>query len=100
MRLHGNARTCPHSRLLIVRRVEEEGWSLAEAAAAAGVSERTASKWLARWRAEGVRGLHDLASAPRRIPHRTAAAAPSVRSTRTRTRGECTTSRNAVILAP
>lgn len=73
MKLHGNARTCPHSRLLIVRRVEEEGWSLAEAAAAAGVSERTAAKWLARWRAEGERGLADRCSAPRRIPHRTPA---------------------------
>ena len=29
MRLHGNARTCLHSRRLIVRRVLEEGWSLA-----------------------------------------------------------------------
>jgi transposase InsO family protein len=73
MKLHGNARTCPHSRLLIVRRVEEEGWSLARAAAAAGVSERTAAKWLARWRAEGHRGLADRSSAPRRVPHRTPA---------------------------
>ena len=42
MKLHANARTCPKSRRLIVDRVEEEGWSLAEAAEAAGVSERTA----------------------------------------------------------
>jgi transposase len=73
MKLHGNARTCPHSRSLIVGRVEEEGWSLARAAAAAGVSERTAAKWLARWRAEGERGLVDRSSAPKRIPHRTPA---------------------------
>jgi len=71
MRLHGNAKTCPHSRRLIVRRVEEEGWSLAQAAEAAGVSERTAAKWLARWRAAGEAGLLDRSSAPRRIPHRT-----------------------------
>jgi transposase InsO family protein len=58
---------------LIVRRVEQEGWSLARAAAAAGVSERTAAKWLARWRAEGERGLADRSSAPRRIPYRTPA---------------------------
>ena len=38
MKLHGNARTCPHSRLLMVRRVEEEGWTLMRAAEAAGVS--------------------------------------------------------------
>jgi transposase InsO family protein len=71
MRLHGNARTCPRSRRLIVERIEGEGWSHAEAAAAAGVSTRTAAKWLARWRAEGEAGLADRSSAPRRIPHRT-----------------------------
>ena len=38
MKLHGNARTCPHSRLVAVRRVLEEGWTLATAAGAAGVS--------------------------------------------------------------
>jgi lambda repressor-like predicted transcriptional regulator len=48
MKLHANARTCPKSRRLIVRRIEEEGWSLAAAAEAAGVSERTAAKWLGR----------------------------------------------------
>jgi transposase InsO family protein len=71
MQLHANARTCPKSRRLIVARVES-GWSLAEAAAAAGVSERTASKWLARWRAEGKAGLLDRSSAPKRVPRRTA----------------------------
>jgi hypothetical protein len=40
MKLHANARTCPKSRELIVRRIEEQGWSLATAAEAAGVSER------------------------------------------------------------
>ena len=44
MKLHANARTCPNSRRLIVRRIEEEGWSLAAAAEAAGVSERTAAQ--------------------------------------------------------
>jgi transposase InsO family protein len=72
MRLHGNARTCPKSRRLIVARVEA-GWSLTEAAEAAGVSDRTAAKWLARWRAEGEVGLLDRSSAPKRIPHRTPA---------------------------
>jgi transposase InsO family protein len=70
MKLHANARSCPNSRRLIVERVEA-GWSLAEAAAAAGVSDRTAAKWLARWRAEGEAGLVDRSSAPLRIPHRT-----------------------------
>jgi transposase InsO family protein len=71
MKLHANARTCPNSRRLLVRRTEEEGWPLTKAAEAAGVSGRTASKWLARWRAEGERGLRDRSSAPNRIPHRT-----------------------------
>jgi transposase InsO family protein len=71
MKLHGNARTCPRSRRLLVERIEAQGWSRADAAAAAGVSTRTAAKWLARWRAEGEAGLADRSSAPRRIPHRT-----------------------------
>jgi transposase InsO family protein len=68
MKLHANARTCPKSRRLIVSRIEEQGWSLAAAAEAAGVSERTAAKWLARWRTEGEAGLVDRSSAPRRRP--------------------------------
>jgi transposase len=70
MKLHGNARTCPHSRRLIVERVGE-GWTLAQAAEAAGVSVRTVSKWLACHRLEGERGLLDHSSAPRSVPHRT-----------------------------
>lgn len=73
MRLHGNAKTCPHSRLLIVTRVQDEGWSLPAAAEAAGVSARTAAKWLARYRSEGRPGLRDRSSAPHRLPHRTPA---------------------------
>jgi transposase InsO family protein len=71
MKLHGNARTCPHSRLVIVRRVSEDGWTLAAAAEAAGVSVRTVSKWLRRYRSEGEDGLLDRSSAPGSIPHRT-----------------------------
>ena len=58
MKLHANARSCPKSRRLIVERLEA-GWSLALAAEAAGVSERTTAKWLARWRSEGEAGLFD-----------------------------------------
>jgi transposase InsO family protein len=68
MKIHANARTCPNSRRLLVKRIEEEGWSLMAAAEAAGVSERTAAKWRARWRAEGEAGLSDRSSAPRRRP--------------------------------
>ena len=41
MKLHANARTCPNSRKLLVRRIEEKNWSLMAAAEAAGISERT-----------------------------------------------------------
>ena len=71
MQLHANARTCPKSRALIASRVLEHGWSLAAAAEAAGVSERTAGKWVRRFRGEGLAGLRDRSSAPRRRPTRT-----------------------------
>jgi transposase InsO family protein len=71
MNLHGNARSCPKSRRLLVDRIEGREYSLSQAAVAAGVSERTAYRWLARWRMEGDAGLVDRSSAPGRIPHRT-----------------------------
>ena len=72
MKLHANARTCPNSRAPIVERVLGAGWSLAAAAAAASVSEeRTARKWVVRFRAEGRADLADRSSAPHRRPRRT-----------------------------
>lgn len=71
MKLHGNARLSPKGRLLICKRVIEQGWSLMEAAEAAGVSERTCSKWLTRYRAEGEAGLLDRSSAPKTVANRT-----------------------------
>ena len=70
MRLHANARTCPKSRRLLVDRVEA-GWSVMEAAEAAGIADRTARRWLKRWREEGLAGLLDRSSAPKCIPHKT-----------------------------
>lgn len=70
MKLHANARTCPKSRQLLVDRVGA-GWSVMEAAEAAGITDRTVRRWLARWRAEGPAGLLDRSSAPKRIPHKT-----------------------------
>ena len=66
MDIHKNARLTPQSRALLVRRVLEDGWTVAEASDAAGVSERTGWKWLARFREEGLDGLHDRSSRPRR----------------------------------
>jgi transposase InsO family protein len=64
---HRNARLTPHGRRLLCERIEVHGWKLCEAAAAAGVSRQTASKWLARWRTEGAAGLLDRSSRPLRI---------------------------------
>src|SRR6476646_2630604 len=72
--LHANARLTPAARLLLVRRVRDERWPVREAAAAAGVSVRTAFKWLARFRDEGGEGLRDRSSRPYRSPGRLGAA--------------------------
>jgi transposase InsO family protein len=78
MKLHANARTCPRSRRLAVERVEREGWTLAAAAEAAGVSVRTVSKWRRRYREEGEQGLLDRCSAPASVPSRTGEARVAV----------------------
>ena len=75
MNVHKHARMTVHGRLLLVQRVREAGWRVLEAAMAAGISERTAYTWLARYRAGGERALHDRSSAPARSPHRLPAAA-------------------------
>ena len=69
MNLHANHRTCPSSRLLMCRRVLDEGWTLEQAAEAAGCSVRTVSKWIGRYRG-GDRGLRDRSSRPLRSPNR------------------------------
>src|SRR3954451_16395399 len=71
MKIHANAPLGPKGRERMVLRVLEQGWSLAAAAEAAGVSERTCSKWVARYRWHGSDGLLDRSSAPITIPHRT-----------------------------
>ncbi len=72
MKLHANAPLGPKGRATMVNRVLVEGLSLAQAAEAAGVSERTAGKWVRRYRAEGEAGLLDRSSAPREIHNATA----------------------------
>jgi len=69
MNLHSGARTCPVSRGLLVCRVRDLGWTVTSAAEAAGISRRTAHKWLAR-HATGE-ALIDRSSRPKRSPHRT-----------------------------
>ena len=64
MNLHSGARTCPASRALLIERVECERWCVGAAARAAGVSRRTAHKWIARHTQEGPAGLVDRSSRP------------------------------------
>src|SRR5690348_16301704 len=71
MKTHANARLSLKGRELLVARVKDAGWSLSAAAEAAGISDRTARKWLARHRAEGRDGLLDRSSAPRVVANRT-----------------------------
>jgi transposase InsO family protein/transposase len=71
MRVHANAPLGTKGRETMVLRVLERGWSRTRAAEAAGVSERTCSKWIKRYLAEGEAGLLDRSSAPKSIPHRT-----------------------------
>ncbi len=71
MNVHKNARMTVRGRALLVERINSDGWPVAQAALAAGVSERTAYKWLARYRSGGELALHDRHSTPLRSPHRT-----------------------------
>jgi transposase len=69
VKLHGNARLTPAGRDLMCRRVRHEGWTVQEAAEAAGCSERTCYRWLARFDAGEL--MTDRSSAPKSVPNRT-----------------------------
>jgi transposase InsO family protein len=66
MNVHQNARLTPQGRLLMVRRIEEHGWTVGAAAEAAGLSIRRTYHWLGRYRAGGEIALQDRSSAPAR----------------------------------
>ena len=73
MNAHKNARTTPFGRAVMVRRVLEEGWSVAAVATTFEVSTRTVRKWLARFCSEGAAGLQNRSSAPHRVANKLAA---------------------------
>jgi transposase InsO family protein len=73
MKLHGNAALSWRGRRRLARRVVVEGWTLAAAAEAAGVSVRCCRKWAGRYRLQGEAGLIDHSSAPRRVANCTPA---------------------------
>lgn len=68
MNSHKHAALTPRGRALLVYRVLHEGCKVRDASSAAGVSERTGYKWLARFKAEGHAGLSDRSSRPWRSP--------------------------------
>lgn len=71
MEVHARAPLSPIGRRLVVDRVRESDWSVAAAAEAAGVTERTVFRWLARFRAQGQAGLVDRRPIARRVPRKT-----------------------------
>ena len=70
--MHRRAKLTVFGRRLLVERIELEGWPIAHAAAMTGVSRQTATKWVRRYRTEGLAGLEDRSSRPRRSPRRLA----------------------------
>lgn len=70
MNAHKNAGTTPFGRAVMVRRVLEEGWSVAAVATAFEVSTRTVRKWLAGFRREGAAGLQNRSSAPHLVANK------------------------------
>lgn len=69
--VHRNALLTPMGRRILVDRIEIDGWPVAVAAESMGVSRETAYRWLRRWRVDGVAGLEDRSSQPRRSPNQT-----------------------------
>jgi transposase InsO family protein len=57
-----------------VQRVIDQGWTVRSAADAAGLSQRQAYRWLARYGAGGAAALFDRSSAPQHCPHKVPAA--------------------------
>ena len=68
---HRNARLTPRGRRLLVERVRVQGMPVAHVAKAMGVSRQCAHRWVKRFDEEGVGGLEDRSSRPRRSPSAT-----------------------------
>ena len=68
---HRNARLNVRGRRLLVERVCEQGWAVAHAAKAQGVSRQCAHRWVRRFREEGDDGLEDRSSRPLHCPAQT-----------------------------
>ena len=71
MNPHSKAKLTPISRAEMIRRILDLSQPVALVAAAFGISERCAYTWLARFRAEGLAGLHNRSSRPKCSPRTT-----------------------------
>jgi hypothetical protein len=69
--VHANAVLTPRGRLLLARRVVDEGWPIVRAAEHFHVSWPTAKRWALRYAAMGPAGMADRSSRPHHSPHRT-----------------------------
>ena len=58
-------------RLEFIREYQTELFTMTELAAQYGISRKTAYKWLERYDADGVEGLHDHSRRPHESPHAT-----------------------------
>ena len=70
---HRTARLNLFGRQLLIDRVVRDGWTVATAAEAQGISRATGHKWVRRYRSEGAAGLADRSSRPHRSPRATPA---------------------------
>jgi len=75
---HKNAKLAFQGRVLLASRVIYHHWRVVEAAKASSISDRSARKWISRFRKEGVQGLVDRSSRPHHSPTRTSSEIESV----------------------
>jgi len=68
---HANAASSPRARLRLARLIVDQAWPTARAAERYDVSWKTANKWACRYASEGLAGMVDRSSRPRRQPNRT-----------------------------
>ena len=84
--MHRNAPLTPEGRFRLCQRIEG-GWPVAHAAASMGISRDRAYVWWNRYCEDGVAGLQDRSSRPRRSPTKTKAARERRVVTLRRTKG-------------
>lgn len=68
---HKNARLTPKGREGMVRAVVDSGLNKAEVARRYNTAVKTVSKWVERFRKEGIEGLRDRSSRPHSSPSQT-----------------------------